>query len=171
MTKSTKIHNKTAELDIKDVLCELKEENERLGQQILFANKCIQLLTKFRNCLTLFSSQCICSLNAHNKQTYTDLQNEYDIIGRQISDGNAIKSECKINNNNNTIHDINEQNLIANVIKIDVKSRINNSKNLKPIAKRKQPNRAQPIVSTKEEFLNAEPNCGNAPILGKHLLI
>ena len=93
-----------SELLINDIFDELKQQNNRLKNELLLAQKCVHLLEKYRNCLMHFSLHCKCDENINNKLVFHLLEkdlNEYQSL-RTIED----IIEC----NDNTFNcDLNEE--------------------------------------------------------------
>ena len=76
---------------INDIFDQLKHENNRLLNELLFAQKNIQLLENFRDFSLKFSSKCICDQNIDYEKQLNGLENNYQIF---INENN----KC-INNN------------------------------------------------------------------------
>jgi hypothetical protein len=93
-------------MDINYSMIELKEENKRLSNELLFAQKCIQLLEKYRNCLKSFNNNCNCDQNINNKNKFNLLENEYKVV----FNNNNKQIDYEINKNIETI-DENESHL------------------------------------------------------------
>jgi hypothetical protein len=70
---------KTFSLRVNDLFDELKDENKRLLKQLLFAERKIKVLEKFRNHLNNFRIYC-CNENIVNKLNFQDLENEYQLV-------------------------------------------------------------------------------------------
>jgi hypothetical protein len=94
-------------MDINYSTIELREENKRLSNELLFAQKCIQLLEKYRNCLKSFDNNCNCDQNISNKNTFNLLENEYKIF---FNNNNNKQTDYEINKIIETI-DENESHL------------------------------------------------------------
>ena len=61
------------EIVVKDVLEELNEENKRLFNQLLFADKCLKVLIEFKTFVELNSNRFKLNLEENNKQKYEEL--------------------------------------------------------------------------------------------------
>ncbi len=106
---------------ISDVLDELRAENDRLSGELVFANKCLHVLLKFKhyfykNYLNVNNSNTQCyqtineSLNAFNRNNsdydLKELENEFDVILREnkekmtriLSDNNIIENNAQNSN-------------------------------------------------------------------------
>jgi hypothetical protein len=94
-------------MDINYSTIELREENKRLSNELLFAQKCIQLLEKYRNCLKSFDNNCNCDQNISNKNTFNLLENEYKIffnkIIETIDENESHLNEVSVNSGINQI--------------------------------------------------------------------
>ncbi len=55
-----------AKLEINDLFVELKNENKRLLNELLFAQKLIKLFESYRNYLNVFHNNCNCDQNIEN---------------------------------------------------------------------------------------------------------
>src|SRR6267142_5261832 len=65
-----------------DILVELKDENNRLNNELLFANKCLNVLNKFKSYLYLnYINKCKCdqSLDKNSNQL-KDLEIEFNSL-------------------------------------------------------------------------------------------
>jgi hypothetical protein len=69
-----------AKLEINDLFVELKNENKRLLNELLFAQKLIKLFENYRNYLNVFHNNCKCDQNIENKSIFNDLENEYKCV-------------------------------------------------------------------------------------------
>jgi hypothetical protein len=84
----------------------LSELNTRLSNEVLFANKCLSLLVKYRNILTLICLNCNCNDNMVYKSKVNDLEDEYkcvfdvknDCEKQLINETNDNQSEEVMNN-------------------------------------------------------------------------
>jgi len=95
------MNQKLSQVFINDLFDELKEENNRLLNQLLFAQKCIKLFENYRNFLNSFCNNCKCDQNIRNKLTFNDLENQYkSVFNNQI---NLKFEEVVIEKNNNKI--------------------------------------------------------------------
>ncbi len=73
------METKTFSLRVNDLFEELKDENKRLLKELLFAERKIKVLEKFRNHLNNFRIYC-CNENIVNKLNFEDLENEYQLV-------------------------------------------------------------------------------------------
>ena len=85
------------EIVVNDVLEELNEENKRLLEELLFANKCLKVLNEFKNFVELNSNQFKLILDENNKQFYEELSENV----KQVLDQKRCHS--KISNDKNRI--------------------------------------------------------------------
>ena len=86
-----------SEIIINDLFVELKEENNRLLNELLLTQKCVHLLEKYRNCLISFSNNCKCHQNINNKNIINLLENEY----KSVFNNNEKQSENNIKSSEN----------------------------------------------------------------------
>jgi hypothetical protein len=84
------MNRKSVHLIVNDLFVELKEENNRLYEQLLFAEKMIKVLEKFRNYLN--NSRINCEFNEFigNQLIFDDLENEYQMV---LNNENQIQSD------------------------------------------------------------------------------
>jgi len=113
---------KTVQIEVNDVFEELKEENNRLSKQLLFAEKCFELFEKFRNCLNSYNNNCKCITNSNNKLIYNYLENEYKSVSEEY--------EKQIRNNVKSIKENFKENKINKIVlnKVSVNQRLSKSK-------------------------------------------
>jgi hypothetical protein len=83
------MNRKSFDLRINDLFVELKEENNRLYEQLLFAEKVIKVLEKFRNYLNNFRINCDFNEFIGNELIFDDLENEYQMV---LNNENQIQS-------------------------------------------------------------------------------
>jgi hypothetical protein len=103
------LNSSSVRIDVNDLLEELREENNTLFKQLLFAQKCQKLLQKYRNNLNNVYINCKCDQNFENKLIFNNLEIEYKCISEEYSQEfnnnlKAIKNnfeEKSINNNTN----------------------------------------------------------------------
>lgn len=74
---------------VNDLLDELLSENNRLLNDLMFANDLIDCLQRLRNCLIDFNSNCDCVQNCDNKTYFQLLDNKY----KQLVDNRHNKVE------------------------------------------------------------------------------
>ena len=91
------------EIVVNDVLEELNEENKRLFNELLFANKCLKVLNEFKNFVELNSNQFKLNLDESNKQLYEELSENV----KQVL--NAKSYHLKNFNDNNSIEVMSEE--------------------------------------------------------------
>jgi hypothetical protein len=103
------LNSSSVRIDVNDLLEELREENNTLLKQLLFAQKCQKLLQKYRNNLNNICINCKCDQNFENKLILNNLEIEYKCISEEYSQefNNNLKvinknfEEKSINNNTN----------------------------------------------------------------------
>ena len=114
---------------VNDVLEELNEENKRLFNQLLFADKCLKVLNEFKNFVELNSNQFKLNLEESNKQLYEELsENVKQVLDeknnylKNFNDNNSIEVKNKeiIINSNKEIN-ISKILILKNPIKMNVK--------------------------------------------------
>lgn len=71
-------------IEAEDVFEELKQENRRLLNELIFAEKCINLLEKFRTNLKSFNNNCKCDETIEYKLSFNELETKYKFIKRQF---------------------------------------------------------------------------------------
>jgi hypothetical protein len=71
---------KTALLEINDLFNEMKDENNRLLSQLLWAQKCIKVLQSYRNYLIVLSNSGECDKHLEIKSKFNDLEIDYKLI-------------------------------------------------------------------------------------------
>jgi hypothetical protein len=91
---------------INDIFDELKQQNNRLKNELLLAQKCVHLLEKYRNCLISFSNNCKCNENINNKLVFHSLEkdfNEYQSLRtiEDIIECNEKTFNCDLNEEKN----------------------------------------------------------------------
>jgi hypothetical protein len=84
------MNRKSVHLIVNDLFVELKEENNRLYEQLLFAEKVIKVLEKFRNYLNNFRINCDFNEFIGNELIFDDLENEYQMV---LNNENQIQSD------------------------------------------------------------------------------
>ena len=128
------IDNK-CEIVVNDVL---NEENKRLLEELLFANKCLKVLNEFKNFVELNSNQFKLNLEENNKKIFEDLSekvkrvlNEKNNYSMNFNDKTSIEVKNKeiIINNNKKIN-ISKILILKNPIKVNVKHNNNYNKKL-----------------------------------------
>ncbi len=84
-----------------DLFEELREENKRLSNELLFAQKCIQLLKSYRNSLISFTNDCNCNQNYKSKQfLFNLLEDEYKCLFKsEINFDDSIETLSVVDNN------------------------------------------------------------------------
>jgi hypothetical protein len=92
-------------IEINDLFDELINENKRLFNELLFAQKCIKLLEKYRNYLNNIYINCKCDQNIENKLNFNDLEIEYKCVF-----DNELKLEINEEINNKFINNFNNNN-------------------------------------------------------------
>ncbi len=125
---------------INDVLDELRAENDRLSGELVFANKCLHVLLKFKhyfykNYLNVNNSNTQCN-NSDNR--LKELENEFDVLLRE----NKEKLFGVFGNNNN-ISQINDE--------IRDQQIIDNNEKLTPLFVSTREENAQTVNETKSE--------------------
>ena len=88
---------KLCEIVVNDVLEELNEENKRLFEELLFANKCLKVLNEFKSFVEFNSNQFKLNLEENNKQLYEKLSEKV----KQVLD--EKRCHLKNSNDNNSI--------------------------------------------------------------------
>ena len=76
--------SKTFRLEVNDVFDELKDENNRLNQQILLFEKTIKLLDQFSDNMNEFYNCCKCEVNLKNQNVFNDLRNQYKTVSDEF---------------------------------------------------------------------------------------
>jgi hypothetical protein len=92
-----------SQISINDILDELKEENKRLSNELLFAQKCIKLLEKYRNCLKSFNNNCNCDQNINNKLFFKNLEKEFEYV---FNSSKVLENNKNIKAIDNKVNDI-----------------------------------------------------------------
>jgi hypothetical protein len=101
-------------LELIDFYVELREENERLVNQLLFAQKCMKLFENYRNLLNDFSNDCKCDENFEIKLKLYDLEKQYKSLVKEDIKRCGVCEEV-----NTRIAFIKRQKLSANKDKTD----------------------------------------------------
>jgi hypothetical protein len=98
-------------IDVNDLFEELREENNTLLKQLLFAQKCQKLLEKYRNNLNNICINCKCDQNFENKLIFNDLETEYKSVSEEYSQ--EFNNNLKVINNfdNKSINNTNKRTL------------------------------------------------------------
>ena len=90
---------KKSSVVVNDVLEELSEENNRLLNELLFANKCLKVLSQFKTFIDFHSKQFKSVLNENNFKEFEELNqklNEIVIkINNKFNEEIVTKSEIK----------------------------------------------------------------------------
>jgi hypothetical protein len=92
------LNSSSVRIDVNDLLEELREENNTLLKQLLFAQKCQKLLQKYRNNLNNICINCKCDQNFENKLIFNNLEIEYKCISEEYSQ--EFNNNLKVINNN-----------------------------------------------------------------------
>src|SRR5260370_38645194 len=94
-------------IKINDILEELKDENNRLNNELLFANKCLNVLNKFKSYLySNYINKCKCDQSFdNNSNQLKDFENEFNSIinEKQIKNNNNIEINNNFTNNSKQI--------------------------------------------------------------------
>ena len=135
------IDNK-CQIVVNDVLEELNEENKRLFNQLLFADKYLKVLIEFKAFVELNSNQFKLNLEKNNKQIYEELSENV----KQVSDEKTYYS-MKINHKN-SIEVKREENSFD-----DNQREVKTSKR-KQILRLKSETNVNPIIKETNDLLN-----------------
>jgi len=92
------LNSSSVRIDVNDLLEELREENNTLLKQLLFAQKCQKLLQKYRNNLNNICINCKCDQNFENKLIFNNLEIEYKCVSEEYSQ--EFNNNLKVINNN-----------------------------------------------------------------------
>jgi hypothetical protein len=84
---------------------ELYKENDRLLSQLLLANKCIEILEKFKYFLEAFMKKCKCFLIKNNNILLYELIHEFDSFVNQ-NKNHLFNNQQFDNNIDNSFHDL-----------------------------------------------------------------
>jgi hypothetical protein len=106
------LNSSSVRIDVNDLLEELREENNTLFKQLLFAQKCQKLLEKYRNNLNNIYINCKCDQNFENKLIFNDLEIEYKCISEEYSQ--EFNNNLKVINNNTNKRTLNEMTINQN---------------------------------------------------------
>jgi hypothetical protein len=87
---------KTFSLRVNDLFDELKDENKRLLKELLFAERKIKVLEKFRNHLNNFRIYC-CNEKIVNKLNFEDLENEYQLLSNNENESKTEETIVQTN--------------------------------------------------------------------------
>lgn len=98
--------------DIFDELCDIN----KLLRQTVFADKCLQLLDKYRHNLMVLLSNCKCGESLQNMININDLENEYKTIVSEK--GTKSTEELNVNNNSNAVIDSADNDININAEKV-----------------------------------------------------
>ena len=120
---------KNSQIVVNDVLEELNEENKRLFNELLFADKCLKVLIEFKSFVELNSNQFKRNLEENNKQLYEELcekvkqvLDEKNNFQKNFNDNNSIEVKNKeIIINNNKELKISKILILKSPIKVNVK--------------------------------------------------
>jgi hypothetical protein len=127
------LNSSSVRIDVNDLLEELREENNTLFKQLLFAQKCQKLLQKYRNNLNNIYINCKCDQSFQNKLIFNDLEIEYKCISEEYSQ--EFDNNLKVNNNldNKWINNKTNESLLILIKtnnKVSVNKRINKNQNI-----------------------------------------
>jgi hypothetical protein len=92
-------------LVINDLFEELSQENNRLLNELLFAQKCIELLKSYRNYLNVLSNECNCNPIINNKLVFSTFEKSFKFLF-ESKEFQSIEQRVANNKqfvNNNTI--------------------------------------------------------------------
>ena len=93
---------KNSQIVVNDVLEELNEENKRLFNELLFADKCLKILIEFKSFVELNSNQFKLNLDENNKQLYEELSEKVKQVldEKRLSAKNDIEAKKEENSFN-----------------------------------------------------------------------
>ena len=129
---------KICEIVVNDVLEELNEENKRLLEELLFANKCLKVLNEFKNFVELNSNQFKLNLENNKRERYEELSENVNQV---------------LNEKNNYWKNFNDNILVE--VKREENSFDDNQRVVKTLKKRR---RYKSYESTKK-FVCDRPEC------------
>ena len=127
---------KSSAIEIKDFIDCLRDENNRLLDQLSFAQKCMKLFEDYRKCLIGFANSCLCDQNFDNQMEFNRLEKNYisvveeDMRMSAIFADNNIKigftrDDQKVSQTNDDINQVMDQNedklktIESNVVKVE----------------------------------------------------
>ena len=91
------MEDKSAAIELNDVMECLKDQNNKLLNQLSFAQKCMKLFEDYRKCLIGFASECVCEDNVDNQITFNRLELNYKLIVDEDMKNSAIFPQKTIN--------------------------------------------------------------------------
>ena len=133
---------KKCQIVVNDVLEELNEENNRLFNELLFADKCLKVLIEFKSFVELNSNQFKQNLDENNKQIYEELCENF----KQVLDEKSYYS-MKLNENNIELKN--------KEINFDDNQRVVKKSKRKQILRLKSETNDNPIIEETNELLTA----------------
>jgi hypothetical protein len=101
-------------ISVNDLFNELKEENNRLLDELLYAKKCVKLLENYRNFAKNFLNKCECNLKIDNKIKLIELENEFQLI---FNNNKQINNQLIVDQNNDNNSDQNSTEVTQNTLK------------------------------------------------------
>ena len=124
-------------IDVNDVLEELKEENNRLLNELLFANKCLTILCEFKIFVDLISIKFKENLKSNETKKFRQLSEKVDQTIRTTNiDIKTIKSEINEEFGEQEVRDINGKSLrkkrLHNLDIVEQQSEDHNSDDIEP---------------------------------------
>ncbi len=103
-------------ISVNDLFSELKEENNRLLDELLYAKKCVKLLENYRNFIKNFLNRCECNLKIDNKIKLIELENEFELIFNN-NKRTQINNQLIVDKNNDKNSDKNSTEVTENTLK------------------------------------------------------
>ena len=88
-----KYKTKTCFLKVNDVFDELREENKRLNEELMFANNCLKVLDEFKRLLFRICGKFETIIGSEDKQELNRLEEEFNSISKSSETKNQIKVE------------------------------------------------------------------------------
>src|SRR5260370_24384833 len=97
-------------IELNDIFDELREENKRLKNELLFANKCLNVLNKFKIHLNKIYEKFDSIIDSKHKQELNELEIEFKTINKfkEIYVKSNEKSNEKLNVNQIKTNESNE---------------------------------------------------------------
>ena len=93
----TQMEAKDAAIELKDFMECLRDENNKLLNQLCFAQKCMKLFEDYRKCLIGFANSCVCEHNYDNQMVFNRLEHNYKLIVDEDMKNSAISADKTIN--------------------------------------------------------------------------
>ena len=91
---------KKSSIVVNDVLEELSEENNRLLNELLFANKCLKVLSQFKTFIDLISKKLIQSLDKNQCKIYHSLnENVSQVMNEMKNNFKSIETNEEFGDN------------------------------------------------------------------------